>query len=219
VVVLALVAYHRDWRLLAKTVVAGLALIALSLAVVSPALYGEYVSAVLPQASGGNPFFHNQSLLRGWSHLDVWAKYASLGGYALVVAAAAVAGHIRPPNRDEAGLRSLTGSSLQLLVLSVMGVLLFSPLSWRMAFVWAVVPMTLVLAAAPWRGARWQYALAAAGTVLMCLPVWDAPVLDSLETIGAVLAAAGVLAALLSNKADRAVATGIGRDPGRLSAG
>ena len=45
---------------------------------------------------------------------------------------------------------------MQLLVLAVMGVLLFSPLSWRMAFVWAVVPMALVLAAAPWRGTRWQ---------------------------------------------------------------
>ena len=87
-----------------------------------------------------------------------------------------------------------------------MGVLLFSPLSWRMAFVWAVVPTALVLAAAPWSGARWQYALTAAGALLMCLPVWDAPVLDSLETIGAVLTAAGVLAALLSGQAEPVVA-------------
>ena len=206
VVVLSLVAYQRDWRLLVKTVLAGLAFVGVSLAVVSPGLYWEYVTTVLPAASGGNPFFHNQSLLRGWSHLDVWAKYASLGGYALVVAAAAVAGRGRAPDRDQAGARRLTSSSLQLLVLAVMGVLLFSPLSWRMAFVWAVVPMALVLAAAPWRGARWQYALAAAGTLLMCLPVWDAHVLDSLETIGAALAGAGVLAALLSNAAERAAA-------------
>ena len=198
VVALSLVAYLRDWRLLGKTVIAGLAVAGVSLLAVSPGLYWEYVTTVLPSASGGNPFFHNQSLLRGWSHLDVWAKYASLGGYALVVAAAAVAGRGRQSDRDEAGSRSLTSRSLQLLVLAVMGVLLFSPLSWRMAFVWAVVPMALVLAAAPWSGARWHYALAAAGALLMCLPVWDAPVLDSLETIGAVLAAAGVLAALLS---------------------
>jgi hypothetical protein len=206
VVVLSLVAYQRDWRMLVKTVLVGLAFVGVSLAVVSPGLYWEYVTTVLPSASGGNPFFHNQSLLRGWSHLDVWAKYASLGGYALVVAAAAVAGRGRAPDRDQAGSGRLTSNSLQLLVLAVMGVLLFSPLSWRMAFVWAVVPMALVLAAAPWRGARWQHALAAAGTLLMCLPVWDAPVLDSLETIGAALAGAGVLAALLSTAAERASA-------------
>jgi hypothetical protein len=35
----------------------------------------------------------------------------------------------------------------------------------------------------------------------MCLPVWDRPVLDSLETIGALLAGAGVLAALLRSPA------------------
>jgi hypothetical protein len=207
VVALSLVAYCRDWRLLGKTALAGLGVAAASLVVVNPSLYWEYLTVVLPAASGGNPFFHNQSLLRGWSHLDVWAKYASLIGYALVVAAAAVAGR-RGTDRDTTGSGSLTSRSLQLLVLAVMGVLLFSPLSWRMAFVWAVVPMTLVLAAAPWQGARWQYALAAAGTLLLCLPVWDAPVLDSLETIGAVLAAAGALAALLSDRAERAAAIG-----------
>jgi hypothetical protein len=208
VVVLALVAYSRDWRLLVKTLLVGLALILVSLLAVSPGLYWEYVTKVLPAASGGNPFFHNQSLLRGWSHLDVWAKYASLSGYALVVAAAAVAGRGRQPDHSEAWSRSLTSRSLQLLVLAVMGVLLFSPLSWRMAYVWAVVPMALVLAAAPWRGARWQYVLVVVGALLMCLPVWDAPVLDSLETIGALLAGAGVLAALLSDQVGRVVGRG-----------
>ena len=198
VIVLALVAYRRDWQLLLKTLVAGCALAAASLLFVHPHLYVEYVTVVLPEASGGNPFFHNQSLLRGWSHLDVWAKYASLTGYVLTVAAAAVAGRgRRPESGDDADRAVLTSAMLQILALGVIGVLLFSPLSWRMAYVWAVAPMTLVLAAVPWSGARWQYALVAAGTALMCLPVWDRPVLDSLETIGALVAGAGVLAALL----------------------
>ena len=41
----------------------------------------------------------------------------------------------------------------------------------------------------------------------MCLPVWDRPVLDSLETIGALLAGVGVLSALLSAAAERTEAT------------
>jgi hypothetical protein len=217
VVVLALVAYRRDWPLLLKTLAVGCALAAVSLLFVNPHLYVEYVTVVLPEASGGNPFFHNQSLLRGWSHLDVWAKYASLAGYALIVAAAAVAGRGRRPAAvDEPGRLHLTSAMLQVLALAVAGVLLFSPLSWRMAFVWAVVPMTLVLAAAPWRGARWQYVLVACGAALMCLPIWDRPVLDSLETIGALLAGAGVLAALLSGTREPEVATP-GDDQRRLS--
>lgn len=199
VLLLALVAYRRDWRLLLRTLAAGLVLAAVSLLVVSPDLYVEYVTSVLPEASGGNPFFHNQSLLRGWSHLDAWARYASLTGYGLVVAAAAVAGRgRRPADETWSGRPPMTSASLQLLTFAVMGLLLFSPLSWRMAFVWAVVPLALSLAAVPWRGARWQYALVACGAVLMCLPVWDRPVLDSLETIGAVLAGAGALAALVA---------------------
>jgi hypothetical protein len=201
VVALSLVVYHRDWRLLAKTVIAGLVVFAVSLLVVSPGLYWEYVTTVLPAASEGNPFFHNQSLLRGWSHLDVWAKYASMGGYALVVAAAAVAGRGRSRLTEQSGRPGVTGDATQLLVLAVMGVLLFSPLSWRMAFVWAVVPSALALAATRWDGTRWQWALVAAGAVLMCLAPWDHPVLDSLETIGAVLAATGALAALLQRAA------------------
>jgi len=202
VIVLALVAYRRDWRFLLKTLAAGCALLAASLLFVSPHLYAEYVTIVLPQASGGNPFFHNQSLLRGWSHLDVYAKYASLAGYGLVVAAAAVAGRgRRSDGAAEPGDAGVTSAMLQVLAFAVVGVLLFSPLSWRMAFVWAVVPMTLVLAAAPWRGTRWQYALVACGAALMCLPVWDHPVLDSIETIGALVAGAGVLAALLTARA------------------
>ena len=215
VIVLALVAYRRDWPLLLKTLAAGIALLVVSLLFIHPHLYVEYVTVVLPEASGGNPFFHNQSLLRGWSHLDVWAKYASLAGYALVVGAAAVAGRgRRPPAGDESGRFGLTSTMLQVLALGVVGVLLFSPLSWRMAFVWAVVPMALVLAAAPWSGTRWQYALVACGALLMCLPVWDRPVLDSLETIGALLAGAGVLAALLARSRERQAAT-----PEGLSAG
>jgi hypothetical protein len=74
--------------------------------------------------------------------------------------------------------------------------------------------MALVLAAAPWSGTRRQYALVACGTLLMSLPIWDRPVLDSLETIGALLAGAGVLAALLARGRERQAAT-----PDGLSAG
>ncbi len=197
VLVFALVAYHRDWRLLAKSALMGLTLLAVSLVVVSPALYIEYVTSVLPAASEGNPFFHNQSLLRGWSHLGSWAKFACLGGYALVVAAAGVAGRAARTATASPGRLRLTPDGTQLLMLSVAGVLLFSPLSWRMAFVWAIVPLAIVIVGVPWCGGRRDHALLILGAVLICLPVWDAPILDSLETIGTLLAGAGALSALL----------------------
>jgi len=195
VLLLSLVAYRRDWRLLLKTLGAGALLVAATTLVVHPQLYVEYVTRVLPAASEGNPFFHNQSLLRSWSHLGEWARYPSMAGFALVVAAAAVAGSGRLTARNDGA--ALRPRDVQVLGLAVMGLLLFAPLSWRMAYVWAVVPMALVLAAVPWPGRRWQYALVLGGAVLMCLPLWDRPVLDSLETIGAVLAGVGLLAVLL----------------------
>ena len=209
VLMLALVAYRRDWRLLAKTMLVGGLLVAATLVFVHAQYYVEYVSRVLPAASEGNPFFHNQSLLRTWSHLGEWAKYASLTGYAIVIAIAAAAGfsgtggpaevHVPAPRDSGAALRT---RDIQVLGLAVIGLLLFSPLAWRMAFVWAVVPMALVLAAVPWRGRAWQYALVATGTALMCLPLWDLPVLDSLETIGAGLAGIGLLTAILGTTVD-----------------
>jgi hypothetical protein len=196
VLLLSMAAYYRDWRLLIKTSVAGIALVGLTALVVHPSLYIEYVGRVMPLVSTGNPFFHNQSLLRGWSHLGSALKYASLAAYALVVALAWACGRAEPSRRSSGASEALVSRDLQLLALVTVAVLLFSPLSWRMAFAGAVVPMTLVLAAAPWTGRRWQYALIAAGTVLMCLPVWDAPVLDSLNTIGACAAGAGLVASL-----------------------
>jgi Glycosyltransferase family 87 len=226
VLVLAMAAYYRDWRLLAKTALAGIALVAVSLVVVHPHLYVVYVQHVLPQVSEGNPFFHNQSLLRAWSYLGSFVKFASLTAYALIVAAAAVVGgeNLREPTPSgtraarrpwahdpcASGAGLLHSRDLQLLLLVVTAVLLFTPLSWRMAYVWVLVPMTMALAAAPWRGRPWQLGLVAAGAVLMCLPVWDHAVLDSLNIIGAGLAAAGTLAALcepLLRRSGRGVAT------------
>ena len=210
VLLMALVAYRRDWRLLLKTLVAGALLVAATLLAVHPQLYVEYVTRVLPAASEGNPFFHNQSLLRTWSHLGEWAKYPSMAGYALVVAAAAAAGSGRMGARDEDAASlprnedtALRARDVQVLGLAVIGLLLFAPLAWRMAYVWAVVPMALVLAAVPWSGRRWQFALVVGGAALMCLPLWDRPILDSLETIGAALAGVGLLAALLGGGRSR----------------
>jgi hypothetical protein len=208
VLVLATVAYYRDWRFLLKTLVAGLAVVAVSALLVHPSLYVEYVIRVMPTVSEGNPFFHNQSLLRGWSHLSEQLKYASLAAYALVVMVAWACGRERPTSRLERASGPPASADLQLLALVTVAVLLFSPLSWRMAYAGAVVPMALVLAAAPWTGRRWEYVLAAAGTVLMCLPVWDAPLLDSLETMGAGLAGAGLVAALAFKARPRGPAAG-----------
>ncbi|NLE22772.1 MAG: hypothetical protein GX624_08345 [Actinobacteria bacterium] len=112
----------------------------------------------------------------------------------------------------------MASDMLQVLAFAVLGILLFSPLSWRMAYVWAIVPMALVLSAPPKQGTRLQYTLVACGTVLTCLPVWDHAVLDSLETIGAVLAGAGLLALLLrgASRADDDVVLAPGEEAQRM---
>jgi hypothetical protein len=200
VIVLALVAYRRDWPLLLKTLAVGVIIFAASLLAVQWELYVEYASKVLPLVSRGNEWlYHNQSLLRGWGgQLAQWTKYASLAGYAFIVVVSGMAGRVwsRLSNTTSTG-RSLASGDPYVLALAVVGVLLFSPLSWRMAFVWVVVPMTVVLAGAPWRGSRLQYVLVGAGAALMCLPVWDFVFLDALETIGALLAGAGLLGVVL----------------------
>jgi hypothetical protein len=215
VVLLALVVFWRDWRLLVKTFVVGVALVTLSLIVVPWGLYVEYVSRVMPEISHGDWLYHNQSLLRGWGgYLTAWTRYVSLLGFALVVTASALSARVWRRTGSVAGGGSpLAGGSSYVLAFAVLGVLLTSPLSWRMAFVWTIVPMTLVLASVPWHGTRFQYSLVAAGALVMCLPLWELPLLDALETIGALLACAGLLGVLLRPRFQGEDPAGFAVDP------
>jgi len=80
-----------------------------------------------------------------------------------------------------------------LLLLAVALMLLFSPLAWQMAYVWVIVPIALVLTAAPPKGKEWAALLLAAGAALLSMRMWPYRGLDMTNMIGAAIAAVAVL--------------------------
>ncbi|MEI6727827.1 MAG: glycosyltransferase family 87 protein, partial [Actinomycetes bacterium] len=91
-VVVALVAYHRDLRLLGKTAAIGAILVAASLALVDLGLYRDYVTSVLPAAAATDPNWNNLSPLRYLSGVPSLARAVSLAGYVLLGALCYFAG-------------------------------------------------------------------------------------------------------------------------------
>jgi len=187
VILVALVAYYRDWRFLLKTLTSCMVAVGVSLSAVSLHLYVEYVSKVLPEVSVGDSFFHNQSLLRGWSYFGAYTKIPSLGAYVCLVLLLFYIGE-----RKRVRSRVMDYRAAEAYLLSVVTMLLFSPLAWRMAFVWVIVPLAVVLAS-PKRYGRLQYSLLLAGAGFLSSPLWDWSFLSAMNTIGGMVVG-GVLA-------------------------
>ena len=75
-----------------------------------------------------------------------------------------------------------------MLLLTVLMMLLFSPLAWQMAYVWVIVPLALVLVSPPPRGKEWVLLALGVAAVLLSLRMWPYRVLNMTNILGAALA-------------------------------
>jgi hypothetical protein len=179
-----MVAYFRDWRFLLKTLVCGLAVFAISLAFVDFALYREYIVKILPTIAGSDPSRYNQTPLRFWYQYPNVVRFASLLGYAALVFLAWVAG--RNSRRLSPGDRLVEPGTERnaVLLLGVLLMLFFSPLSWQMAYVWPIVPLALLLVAPAPGGRQKAVLLLGAAAILLGMQTWPYRVLDMTNIIG-----------------------------------
>jgi hypothetical protein len=181
----AMVAYFRDARLLLRALACLVALGLVSLMAVSPHLYWQYVFDVLPRISVSDPSRYNQTLMRFWSAWPQVLRAFSLLGYAALVFLAYVCGKARvSPGRRQPRVGPRT-EALAVLALAVTMTLMFSPLAWQMAYVMTIVPMALLLTASGPRDAPWAPLVLALGTGLMSMRVFDVQVLNLLNALGA----------------------------------
>jgi hypothetical protein len=166
-VVVALVAYHRDLRLLGKTAAIGAVLVAASLALVDLGLYRDYVTSVLPAAAAPDPNWNNLSPLRYLSSVPSLARAVSLAGYVLLASLCYFAGRrstMLPPAARRVPIQT---ERCAILLLAALCALIFSPDVWAMTIVWVLLPFALVITAAPPRGRPWAPVLVGAGAVLV----------------------------------------------------
>jgi hypothetical protein len=191
--VFVLCLYFRDWRFLVKVLVCGVAVFLVSLVAVDWALYREYALDIFPKISGSDPSPYNQTPLRFWTKYPAMVKLGSALGYAALLFLAWVMG--RTTRRVPQAERRVDARTERdaVLLLAVVLMLLFSPLAWQMAYVWVIVPLALVLTAAPPKAKRWAVLLLAAGAALLSMRMWPYRGLDMTNMIGAAVAAVALL--------------------------
>jgi hypothetical protein len=78
-------------------------------------------------------------------------------------------------------------------LLAISAMLVFSPLTWVMAYVWVIVPAALLLVGTRWRGRALAPVTVAAGVALSQLLPQDDPVLRVLNLAGAAVILVGIL--------------------------
>jgi hypothetical protein len=187
--VAVMVLYFRDWRFLLKVLACGVVIFLGSLLVVEPALYREYVIKILPKISGSDTSPYNQTPLRFWAKYPLAVKAGSALGYLALLFLVWVAGrNTRRVTKEERRVDVRTERN-SVLLLAVVLMLLFSPLAWQMAYVWVIVPLALVLTAAPPKGKEWAVLLLAVAAALLSMRMWPYRVLDMTNMIGGALAA------------------------------
>jgi hypothetical protein len=190
-VVAALVVYYRDLRFLAKTAAALAVMIGMSLVVVPLRYYGE-AAQVLFTRSRSMSWWYDQSAVRLLRDV-VWApRFVAAAAFAgLLVLLYALGGRARA--RLKGGLAQGDAPDVRMFSLTVLVMLLFSPIAWVWTYVWVIVPMAMLLSGrqrVQGTAARLMLALA---MVLMSLPIAHRPVLDSLTMLGGAVGLACVL--------------------------
>lgn len=180
--------YFRDWRFLLKTIACGLVVFAVTLTVVDLSLYREYVVRILPTIAGSDLSPYNQTPLRFWYRYPTAVKIGAALGYAALLFLAWLSG--RNTRRQPEGERLVPRGTERdaVLLLAVLLMLLFSPLAWQMAYVWAIVPLALVLVAPPPRDSRWALVVLGVAAALLSLRTWPYRVLDMTDMIGGAVA-------------------------------
>ena len=184
ILLISFVVPTRDWGFAVRFAVASLGMAGASLLVVSPALYGFYITDVMPWLSVGETSFQSQTLVRFVSGAGPLAVYSlALGGLVGITWCAA---RCEAPGTES---RSVSPLIWRLFLGNVLVMLLISAIAWYTAYVWTLIPLAMVLTdrfGNPWR--RADVALAGAAVLLHARVEQHIPIFNATNLLGALLA-------------------------------
>ena len=185
-VVAALGAYYRDWRFLAKTLGATVLLLALSLIWV-PAHFYDEAAHVLFVRSRSMRGYVNQSAMRLLFNVPWGARIAGVLAFAGLLVGLYVLGRRRMARTDSIA-RHGEAPDMRVFMLTVLVMLLFSPIAWIWTYVWVIIPLAMLLVGRQRvRGAA-ALAMLLVAAALMSAPIArHGPVLDLLTMLGGVV--------------------------------
>jgi len=188
------VVFYRDLRYMAQFALALVILIALSLLWVPFPLFVDYVARVAPTIVIGDPHYANQSIIIKLGLSAAAAKQlVSLVGFALFTLFAGWLGksaHLQPTGTEPMPVAD------SVFLMNALVILLFSGISWHMAYVWVILPSAQVLTCLIKRAVPWFIGMVGLAAILLNARLYSLPVLDSLNLLGGLLMV-GCLAVLV----------------------
>jgi len=184
------VAYYRDRAYAVYFALSLAAVTGLSLFVVPLPLYQEYARVIVPSVAGISSQIVNQSLL----------KPADQAGLAPVVVSAlgtlgfAAWAWLLGGSRGAAARQTAVGEALDeetrahaVFLMNTLVLLLFSPISWAMAYVWVILPAAKFLAGLHRRATGSFLTAIGLAICLLSAKLYAWPVLGSLNVLGGLL--------------------------------
>jgi hypothetical protein len=195
------VVFFADFAFLAAFLGLVIGLVVVSFALVSPALYWDYLVSVLPEVSHGTSYWLNQSILKFIGENPLLAKAVSVLGFlAFTLFILWLSSRFK---REDKSPKHYIGSGRfipeAVFCINLLIILIFVGKAWSMAYVWTILPSALLLTELIHRRARlWYFAVMGFGIFLMTSKVYGYIVLQSLNLIGGILVACGLTYWLIS---------------------
>jgi hypothetical protein len=194
------VLFQRDWRFLWMYMAVLVALAGLSLAVVPPNWYVDYVRYVLPAVSSSTSFWLNQSVPKYLTFSPWLARLVSLAGLAALAGSIWAIGR-RSGSADRRPVLPLGAAGFlgeAVFILNLAGTLVFLGKAWTATYVWLILPSAWLLTGLLARRARPGYlGTAALGVGLSMSKVYGFPILNSLNLWGGLVLTAFLIVGLL----------------------
>ena len=185
-VVAALGSYYRDWRFLAKTLSATAVLVALSLIWV-PAHFYDEAAHVLFVRSRSMTGYVNQSAMRLLFNVPWGARIAGVLAFAGLLVGLYALGRRRMARTDSIA-RHGEAPDVKVFMLTVLVMLLFSPIAWIWTYVWVIIPLAMLLVGRQRVRGTAALAMLLVAAALMSAPIArHGPVLDLLTMLGGVV--------------------------------
>lgn len=197
----------KDFRYVIYYSVSSIVLFFLSLLFIPIELYSEYFVDILPTIAQGSSYVYNQSLVRFLEPILAKSIYwldvrgvsivpegFILGLFSLAGVSVFALGIILFTNRwSDSSIRlgympiEKTGLDFVIFFMNLLVILLVSSITWQMAYVWVILPLSIVMAYIYDGVKLWYFILFGISAVLLNSVVYEEPIQDSLNMIGAIL--------------------------------
>lgn len=178
------VVIHKDYKYLLYISISAISLIGLSLLIIPLNLYQDYLTTIMPSIADGS--FRNQSIYRFIRMFGINPKIISQIGIAIFTI---LMGYLGIQYRKSKKINNVVDKDRMLLeeclfFLNLLGVLMFSFISWHHVYVWIIFPSALLVSRVADRSKNWFLAMVIFSIALMNARITGRPVVNYLNLIG-----------------------------------